>query len=234
MNEAKLDVVILAAGLGRRMKSYGPKALINIGSETVIGRQLRLLKSVYPDARVFTVLGHEANRIRKVLPPEVKVVMNKEFETTNVAKSIQLGLAATSVNRHTLLIYGDLIFTKNALRAPINGTSSVLIDYGKRREDEVGVNIANGSVVHFSYGLEAKWGQIAMLAPNEKKLFQSIFKKYEHSCRLFGYEMFNRMIDAGCEFRAISHDDNRFLEIDTAGDIERVTGQLTSFDIKSY
>ena len=64
-----LSVIIPAAGMGRRMKSYGPKALIEINKNgtTIIERQINLLWKVYPGAEIFVVIGFEGEKIRKSL-----------------------------------------------------------------------------------------------------------------------------------------------------------------------
>ena len=38
--EDPITVIIAAAGAGRRMKSYGPKPLLNIKGKTILSRQL--------------------------------------------------------------------------------------------------------------------------------------------------------------------------------------------------
>ena len=54
-NTDSLNIIIPAAGMGRRMKSYGPKALIKIGSSTVINNQISILKTYFPDAHITLV-----------------------------------------------------------------------------------------------------------------------------------------------------------------------------------
>ena len=43
----KIGIIIPAAGMGRRMKSYGPKPLIKIGSSTIIKNQIQLLQTYF-------------------------------------------------------------------------------------------------------------------------------------------------------------------------------------------
>ena len=42
MNENNISIIIPAAGVGRRMKSYGPKPLIKVGNSTIIKNQINL------------------------------------------------------------------------------------------------------------------------------------------------------------------------------------------------
>ena len=62
-----LNIIIPAAGLGRRMKTYGPKSLINIGGSNLISRQLNILEKKYPKASISIVLGYDSERVREYL-----------------------------------------------------------------------------------------------------------------------------------------------------------------------
>ena len=67
-NTDSLNIIIPAAGMGRRMKSYGPKALIKIGSSTVINNQISILKTYFPDAHITLVCGFKANTVMDETP----------------------------------------------------------------------------------------------------------------------------------------------------------------------
>ena len=86
---SELSVIIPAAGMGRRMKSYGPKGLISLNGPSVLERQLKIVWKIYPKADITIVAGFQADliseRIRKKYP--VRIVRNVEYETTNVARS---------------------------------------------------------------------------------------------------------------------------------------------------
>lgn len=219
---AKLDIVIPCAGLGRRMKSYGPKALIPVGPETLIGRQIRLLTAAYPDSRVIVVAGYEADRIKKAVPGGTKVVVNRRYAETNVARSIQLGLAVSHPARSALVVYGDLVFNRRAIDAIPRGISSVIVEPGDARPGEVGVNVVDMKAVHLSYGLDPKWAHITMLAPHEKRLFLAACQAHHATDNLLGFEVLNMVLDRGGELHALTHEDLRLVEVDTSRDIDRV------------
>lgn len=223
MHMPKLDIVIPAAGLGRRMKSFGPKPLIPVGpgGEPIIARQIRLLTALYPDARVVVVVGHESDRVRRALPPGVRVVTNRQFATTNVARSLRLGLAATAPTRPALVVYGDLVFAEPTVGGIPLDSSCVVVDDGGGRPDEVGVNVVAGKAVHFSYGLDSKWAHVALLAPREKGLFLSACRR-PSSDNFFGFEVLNAVLDAGGQFDAVVRPTAGFVEVDTSKDAERI------------
>ena len=104
--KGEISIVIPAAGMGRRMKSYGPKALVPLPSGktnprtgeargenvTLIERQLNILIDCYPNAEIFIVVGFQAEKIRHQLKDyPVRFIYNPLHESTNVLYS--LGLA---------------------------------------------------------------------------------------------------------------------------------------------
>jgi hypothetical protein len=222
-----LHVVIPAAGLGRRMKSFGPKALIPVGPETVLARQIRLLREAFPKARFVVVGGYAVDRLRKSLPAGVKMVVNPNFETTNVAYSLYLGLRHTPANAPALLVYGDLVFRAGALAGLSHKRSAVLVDAGPGREQEVGLTVVDGLATRFDYGLPAKWAQVAMLALPEKAMFLRAAAGLLRA-KHFGYEILNEVLDLGGEFAALTVPPGTLVEIDAAPDVDRAKSLVAS------
>ena len=113
----RLTILIPAAGMGRRMKSYGPKCLINIGGITILERQIKILLKLYPGSDIIVIAGFESDKIRKKIKTKypVRIVNNHKYEDTNVLYSLSLGLQA-SINRNFLIVYGDLVFNKRKQR----------------------------------------------------------------------------------------------------------------------
>jgi len=203
------------------MKSYGPKALILIGQETVIARQIRILRECYPQARFVVVAGFEADKVRRSLPADVHVFVNPDFEVTNVAKSIEIGLYQTDYETPALVVYGDLVFNRQAVDGlPLDRSSVVIDTSGSSREQEVGVNVVGGRAMCFSYGLPQKWAHVCLLTEREKRLFihaaQVGYRK-----RFFGYEILNEVIDNGGVLDAVAPQGMRLVEIDCSKDIEK-------------
>jgi NDP-sugar pyrophosphorylase family protein len=214
-----LDIIIPCAGLGRRMKSYGPKALVKVGTETLLARQMRLLRNLYPRARFVLVAGFESERIRKAFSGRgVRVVVNPDWETTNVAKSLAVGLGVTPPGRPALVVYGDLVFREKALTGLSLNRSSVLVAETDGREQEVGVAVAGGQATNFAYGLPVRWAHVVLLASREKGMFRVLAAQPFRS-KYFGYEVLNEVLDAGGTFAAVFKDADDFVEIDTSRDI---------------
>ena len=67
MMETELTIVILAAGLGTRMKSAKAKVLHSAGGQTLIEHVVDTALQLTHPHRVFVVVGHQAEQVRKTL-----------------------------------------------------------------------------------------------------------------------------------------------------------------------
>ena len=213
-----LSIIIPAAGVGKRMRSNGPKSFISINGKYLIDRQLELLKQVYPHAEIIVVGGYEAKRLMDYLPTHILKVENEKFEETNVVRSIGMGLRVAR-SENVLVIYGDLVFNKVAL--PINLTESTLVldkINNLMREDEVGCTSSN-KVEILMYELAQKWAQIMFLTGKELKMFKNLSwspDKYN----LFGFEIINEIILKKGEFKVYCPNNIKVIDVDFPTDIK--------------
>lgn len=220
--KGELSVIIPAAGMGHRMKSYGPKALIPVyGGVTLIERQIEIILSCYPNAELFVVIGFQAEKIREQLKSyPIRFIYNPIHETTNVLFSLGLALQA-AISESSLIVYGDLIFNNSAIRN-LKGCSKIIADaYGQLNKDEVGLTIQNKQAMNFAYGLETKWAQIAYLTGRELKLFKEVSLNPDTN-QWFGYEGLNYVIEKGGKMEVIRPRTMELTEIDCAKDLEKI------------
>jgi choline kinase len=219
--DKELTIIIPAAGLGRRMKSYGPKSIIYLNqNQTLIGRQLSILKDIFPSADIIVVLGFEAEKVYKMLPRNVRVVENEHYDSTNVARSLFLGINA-SKHSNTLIVYGDLVFNEQTFRGlPLDSGSFVIIDNKNQiREYEVGLTVVDGHATQFSYGLPTKWAQIAYLSGKDLDNFYNSAADIDHK-KYYGFEILNNVIERGSKLSVIEPEGMKIYEIDSSKDIE--------------
>ena len=103
--------LILAAGMGKRMGSAGaagPKCLIDIGGEPLIGRLLRQIRTHDPAAEIDVVLGYRAETVAPVLAG-CRIVINPFFDITGINAS--LWFARASFDRALMVIHGDVVLS---------------------------------------------------------------------------------------------------------------------------
>jgi len=90
-DQAPVDAIILAAGLSTRMER--PKPLLEIGSETFLGRAIRVLKEGGCRHVIALLNGQEAEAIRVAEAAGATVVLNEDSASEQL-DSVRLGLRA--------------------------------------------------------------------------------------------------------------------------------------------
>lgn len=199
------------------MKSYGPKALLDVQGETLISRQIRLLRECF-SAEITVVAGFEADRVRRALPDDIQIVRNDNYSTTNVASSVAMGLGSTNA-RAVLVVYGDLVFTRGTFQGLDTKQSSLLVHNDIFRNEEVGVNAIEGKAMYLSFGLPLKWAHIMLLREREQLLFMDAARAPDRK-RHFSYEILNTVIEQGGSFEVVTKT-TKLVEVDCSKDIDR-------------
>src|SRR5262249_32518632 len=105
--ETELTIVILAAGLGTRMKSAKAKVLHGAGGRTLIEHVVDTALQLTGPQRVFVVVGHQADQVRLELSSRgVKFLEQKEQKGTGHA--LLVGREALSpLGGRLIILYGD-------------------------------------------------------------------------------------------------------------------------------
>ena len=219
-----LAIIIPTAAQSKRLKSHGPLALLELRQgETVLSRQLTLLRKRFPFAEIYIVTGFQADKIYQHVDEDVRVLENESYEETNVVRSIDLALRACPAKR-VLIVYGDLVFNKATFEGCTLERSWVLVDEPVDGETqlnalEVGVNVVDGQVMRFAYGLRSIWGQVLYLTGQELAIFRRFaVEREKHRC--FGFELLNHVLDAGGVLASYSPPGMKLVEIDCCKDIE--------------
>ena len=104
--ENLLNIIILAAGKGTRMKSSKPKVLHEIANKEMILHVINLCNKI-KYKNLFVVLSKDSNNIKAILPKNVKIIIQKEqLGTANALLCAQekIGKSKESL----LVLYGDV------------------------------------------------------------------------------------------------------------------------------
>jgi bifunctional UDP-N-acetylglucosamine pyrophosphorylase / glucosamine-1-phosphate N-acetyltransferase len=109
-----LDVLILAAGLGTRMKSKRAKVLHELGGSPLIAYVCRTAQSLNPD-KIYVVVGHQAAEVSKAVESAVGSLAEfvTQAEQRGTADAV-LAARAQLENRNSLLVVlsGDVPLLK--------------------------------------------------------------------------------------------------------------------------
>jgi hypothetical protein len=218
-----LAVVIPAAGPCRKMRAFGPKPLIHLDEgRSFLRRQLELLRAAHPAAEFVVVLGWDADKVARALPDWVRVVENELYEETGAARSVAMGLRATTA-KTALVVWGDAYFTRKTLASLPVGGSAVLLERGEAPSEEVGATTEGGEVLSFNYGLLDTWARMMVLSGRELALFKSLAGHPDR--RTFqAFEIMNAVIDEGGAFRAHFNGGEPVVVLNTARDLVAING----------
>jgi hypothetical protein len=182
------------------MKTYGPKSLIRLTPQlTILDYQLKLIKKYFPKATIILINGYESTKVMNSYPTGIIHIENERHATTNVVRSIGLGLRATITNK-VLLMYGDLVCNDYTFKQSLNNKSMLFIDTSNTMtENEVGCTILDNKIEHLIYDLPTKWAQIAYFVDMELELLKQITWN-PISENYLGFEVINNIIDKGGRF----------------------------------
>jgi len=226
IDNTNLTVIIAAASIGKRMKSYGPKALFEIHEEYLLEKQLHTIWSVFPNVEIIVVVGFAGNKIRNKLLKKkypIRFVLNPLYQTTNVMFSLSLGLYPI-ITGGVLMMHGDLMFNTESIYGITAKGSRVLVDVSDQFDkDEVGIiyDHETNIVTNFAYGLPIKWGQMAYLEEKELRAFERIAHNHELSQTWFFYEGLNRIVELKGKLHTHVPVGMRIVEIDSVKDLEK-------------
>jgi len=112
VNRAPLDAIVLAAGLGTRMRSQRIKVLHDLCGRPMLEYTLRLLAPLGV-RRTVLVLGHQAETVaetlkqRQVEPPDLQIALQTEPRGTADAVRTALPHLPVDDSAQVLILYGD-------------------------------------------------------------------------------------------------------------------------------
>jgi choline kinase len=148
--------IILAAGRGGRLRGVTgnyPKCLARVGTSTLVERQLAALRHCGITA-ITVVAGHRADDVRRMCGPDVDIVLNPAFRSTNSLYS--LWLARDRMTGGFIVLNCDVLFHPQLLMDLLTARyeDAVLVETRPDGEgysdEEMKVRIRGGCVVEIA------------------------------------------------------------------------------------
>lgn len=145
----KINVVVLAAGQGKRMNSAKPKVLHEVGLVPMLVRVLDSAKSLSPD-KIIVVYGHGGDILRqtfnnsetqdyfadRVIPDLEWVLQDKQLGTGHALKC---ALDQLDIDAVTLLLYGDVpLISKEILEELLSKYNNNIVVLTAKLDDPYG------------------------------------------------------------------------------------------------
>lgn len=223
----KFSIIIPAAGMGKRMKSYGPKPLIKINNNlTIIQNQLNCINKVFFNSEIIIIAGFDGDYLMNHTPNNLIKIENERYEETNVARSIGIGLRAATTER-VIIIYGDLVFNQALLsETNFRNQSTLIVDSSNlMKDEEIGCYSSDNQLINMDWSVNEKWAQIMYVTGRELKLLKNITWNKENE-RFFGFECINEIINNHGKFLIHKPKDGKITDIDISKDLEKVINIL--------
>jgi bifunctional UDP-N-acetylglucosamine pyrophosphorylase/glucosamine-1-phosphate N-acetyltransferase len=105
-----VNVVILAAGQGKRMHSDLPKVLHRLAGRPLLAHVLDCARALGP-ARIAVVYGYGGEAVREAIGDETLAWIKQEPQL-GTGHALQQALPALAQSAHTLVLYGDVPLTR--------------------------------------------------------------------------------------------------------------------------
>lgn len=180
-----MKAVILAAGYGSRMYPLVqdmPKCLLTIKGETLLARQLRMLRGCGIED-ITVVTGFRQEKIVELYGVEVSIRYNPHYEITG--NIFSLWVARNLLTDDVIVMNADLICTEEPMRALLADDSPYCLVVDKRpaRRDERKVKIVGDVIVDTSMIMPAEeaFGETIGVAKIKKEGVEE-FKKSLFEC----------------------------------------------------
>jgi bifunctional UDP-N-acetylglucosamine pyrophosphorylase/glucosamine-1-phosphate N-acetyltransferase len=108
-----LDVVILAAGQGKRMNSDRPKVLHELAGKPLLGHVLDTARTLAP-RRIFVIHGHGAEAVRAAFAGDPAIEWVLQAEQLGTGHAVQQAAPKLASDAQVLILYGDVPLVRAA------------------------------------------------------------------------------------------------------------------------
>lgn len=201
MNSSVKTAVILAAGVGRRLKKVVadyPKGFLKLGPKPIVQESIeKLLEFNFEE--IIIVTGFASHHYEQLAADYggVKLVKNEVYAESGSMYS--LACARALIKRDFVLLESDLIYEKTALEAlqSSSHTSSILVSGKTNSGDEVYVGVKNDRVAHISKkreDIENLSGELVGITKISLDFYKEMLNEADH----FFKTNLNWEYDTGC------------------------------------
>ena len=124
INKSKTKTLIVAAGLGSRLKDHTenlPKCMLDFGGKTLLERQIQAYKDCGVN-NITVVRGYKKNKINY---KNLNYIDNKDYENNNILNSIFYGEEV--INGNIIIAYSDILFESSVVKRLLESDHDISI-----------------------------------------------------------------------------------------------------------
>ena len=145
-----MKAIIAAAGRGSRLGAltmYRPKGLLPINGESIIARQIRILKS-YGITDVAIVTGYQSEKVVERFKDRATFFYNPDYATTTSTSSMYK--AIDFMDDDIIVMFSDVIFAEESLERLLNSPHQycMLIDNKECDHEAVKVQVSGNRLIN--------------------------------------------------------------------------------------
>jgi len=217
-----MKTIILAAGVGSRLKSVLPKSLNKLpNGKTIIDNQINILRKLGVK-EIFVVVGFKKEIIMENYP-NVFFVYNPLFHISNTAYSLRLAFENMDED-DVIWINGDVALEKEVIKRVIEKEgNAVAVNKSKCSEEEVKYKTKNGKIVEISKNVIDAEGEAVGVNKISKKDFYTFLQALKEGNKNDYFEKGMELaINKGIDFYPVDISDCRCIEVDFKDDLETV------------
>jgi choline kinase len=146
-----MKAIIMVAGVGSRLVKkvrHLPKCLLVFDNETILSRNIRLLKK-YGINETIIVAGYHGNLVKEEVGSEARVIFNPFFRVTNSIASFWFVHKKVDLHDDLIVFNGDVIYQEEVLKTALETNQSplMLIDTTRIEEADYRLKIQDGCVI---------------------------------------------------------------------------------------
>jgi len=234
--------LIVAAGRSSRLRpltEHTPKALLEVGGETMLARSVRILRS-FGITDFAIAVGFGAEQIERHLGHDgFTYILNPFYSVTNNLASLWLAREWAGDDGF-LYLHSDLVYAPELIGAMASAPSdaiSLLTEVGPADEEAMKVRLVDGRFTESSKSIPldqslGEWVGIAA-APRCPRLSRDLFRTaeavfMESDCNAYDTVAFTRMAGAGAGFHVVPTGGLPWVEVDDAADLEKARRLFTA------
>jgi choline kinase len=198
-----MKAIIAAAGRGARLGAltrHRPKCLLPINGESILARQLRILK-LYGVNDIAIITGYKAGKIIERFKGKATLFNNPDFSTTTSTASLQK--ATDFMDEDMITLCSDVIFSEEFLKELVNDKHEycMLVDKKHCDQEAVKVQITGNKVMNASKFLPLKdsygeWAYISKIRKSGLSAYKSALLECVNE-NLGSMYIFNKLIEKG-------------------------------------
>ena len=103
----KLNVIVLAAGQGKRMHSDVPKVLHPLAGRSLLGRVVDTARTLQA-AKIVVVYGHGGEQVRQAFAQDAGLIWAEQKEQLGTGHAVKQAMPHVDPDSDVLIVYGDV------------------------------------------------------------------------------------------------------------------------------